>query len=74
MLATAAKKLGAPRIAKRLEDADLIMGVDEALRKSVLNTAKRFGKARFAQLAAESIPAKAGVPAYVRQAVDWLME
>lgn len=74
MLEKAARALGAPRIATRLGNADLF-GVDEALKKSVLNTAKRFGKARFAQLAAEHIPeAGAGLPPYVRQAVEWLLE
>lgn len=74
MLAKAARRLGAPRIATRLEIAELV-GVDEALKKSVLNTAKRFGKARFAQLAAEHIPeAGAGLPPYVRLAVEWLLE
>lgn len=74
MLEKAARAVGAPRIAARLGNADLF-GVDEALKKSVLNTAKRFGKARFAQLAAEHIPeAGAGLPPYVRQAVEWLLE
>ena len=49
--------------------------MDEALKKSVLNTAKRFGKARFAQLAADHIPeVGAGLPPYVRQAMEWLLE
>ncbi|MFW8643162.1 hypothetical protein [Rhizobium leguminosarum] len=54
--------------------ADLFSSVDEGLKKSVLNTAKRFGKARFAQLAAENIPEKAAIPDYIRNAVDWLLE
>lgn len=72
MLSKAAAAIGAPRIARRLEIAELV-GIDEALRKSVLNTAKRFGKARFAQLAAENIPAQATLPRYVKDAVDWLL-
>lgn len=72
MLEKAAKKIGAPRIASKLAMADLL-GIDEALKKSVLNTAKRFGKARFAQLAAENLPKKAAVPQYVHDAVDWLL-
>jgi len=48
MLEKAARMLGAPRIADKLAIADIV-GVDETLGKSVLNTAKRFGKARFAQ-------------------------
>ncbi|MDW9364878.1 AAA family ATPase [Sinorhizobium meliloti] len=74
MLHKAAARIGAPRIASKLEIADLVGSVDDGLKKSVLNTAKRFGKARFAQLAAENIPENAAVPAYVRNAVDWLLE
>lgn len=72
MLEKAARKIGAPRVAGKLEMADLL-GIDEALKESVLNTAKRFGKARFAQLAAENVPAKGEVPDYVRKAVEWLL-
>ncbi|MDK1390019.1 AAA family ATPase [Sinorhizobium sp. 8-89] len=74
MLHKAAVRIGARRIASKLEIADLVGSVDDGLKKSVLNTAKRFGKARFAQLAAENIPGNAAVPAYVRNAVDWLLE
>lgn len=74
MLHKAAARIGAPRIAKKLEMADLFGLVDDGLKKSVLNTAKRFGKARFAQLAAENVSENAAVPAYVRSAVDWLLE
>lgn len=73
MLSKAAKAIGAPRISKRLSDAD-INGIDESLKKSVLNTAKRFGKARFAQLAAENIPPKAALPKYISDAVTWLLK
>ncbi|MGR9466334.1 ATP-dependent nuclease [Rhizobium leguminosarum] len=73
MLQKASARIGAPRISKKLEKADLLGLVDDALKKSVLNTAKRFGKARFAQLAAENIPENAAVPDYVRNAVDWLL-
>jgi putative ATP-dependent endonuclease of the OLD family len=74
MLQKAASAIGAPRIANKLELADELFGIDEDLKKSVLNTAKRFGKARFAQLAAENIPDNAAVPNYVRDAVNWLLE
>lgn len=73
MLAEAAKAIGAPRIAHRLRNAELL-GIDEALKTSVLNTAKRFGKARFAQLAARNIPEKAAVPKYVECAIAWLLK
>ncbi|XAZ26211.1 AAA family ATPase (plasmid) [Sinorhizobium sp. B11] len=74
MLQKVAKRLGAPRIAGKLDIAHMLSWVDDDLRKSVLNTAKRFGKARFAQLAAENIPEDAAVPDYVRNAIDWLLE
>jgi len=74
MLQKAAARIGGPRISKKLEMADLFGLVDDGLKKSVLNTAKRFGKARFAQLAAENISEKAAIPDYVRNAVDWLLE
>lgn len=72
MLEKAARAIGAPRIANKLQFAELL-GIDEKLKKGVLNTAKRFGKARFAQLAAENLQAKAAVPDYVRRAVEWLL-
>jgi putative ATP-dependent endonuclease of OLD family len=74
MLQKAAARIGAPRISKKLAMADLLGLVDDGLKKSVLNTAKRFGKARFAQLAAENISETAAIPDYVRDAVEWLLE
>ncbi|TVZ66173.1 ATP-dependent nuclease [Rhizobium mongolense] len=72
MLADAAGKVGAPIVSKKLRNATT--GATEALAKSVLNTAKRFGKARFAQAAAENVPKNAVVPDYVEAAVKWLLE
>lgn len=74
MLAKACKELGAPIIASKLEVADLLGGdPDSALSKSVLNTAKRFGKARFAQMAAKYADGARTLPEYIAEAVDWLM-
>jgi putative ATP-dependent endonuclease of OLD family len=39
----------------------------------VLNTAKRFGKARFAQMAAKYADRADALPRYIAEAVDWLM-
>ena len=40
----------------------------------VLATAKRFGKARFAQIVARHADTATELPLYIRQAVDWLLE
>ena len=62
--------------AGRLDDDDL--GIDEKneilkpLRKTVLNTAKRFGKARFAQIAARHADKAEVIPKYLVDAAEWL--
>ncbi len=85
MFARAADDIGAPRIAAKLRhgieelaDEDLD---DEArtailnpLRASVLNTAKRFGKARFAQIAARHAAQATTIPKYLSDAAKWLLE
>jgi putative ATP-dependent endonuclease of OLD family len=42
------------------------------LSDKVLNTAKRFGKARFAQVLSKHINLAEEMPDYIRNAVDWL--
>lgn len=85
MLARAADDIGAPTVAKKLrkgaadlDDDDLEKkerdAILEPLRKIVLNTAKRFGKARFAQIAARHVDQATSVPRYLRDAVNWLTE
>jgi putative ATP-dependent endonuclease of OLD family len=85
MFAQAADDIGAPTVAKRLrngaaklEDDDLDDDEREEilqpLRKMVLNTAKRFGKARFAQIAARHIDQATSIPKYLGDAVRWLSE
>lgn len=84
MLLEAVKEFGAPVIEKKLMDgwASLALGglqahEEEALRielgQAVLNTAKRFGKARFAQVAARHVAKASSLPPYIQQAYDWLI-
>jgi len=44
------------------------------LREKVLNSAERCGKARFAQIASKYVYRATDVPAYIRLAVEWLVE
>lgn len=85
MLAQTADDIGAPTIAKRLrkgikELADNELDAGERrkilapLQESVLNTAKRFGKARFAQIAARYVDKATSIPKYLVDAAKWLIE
>ena len=75
MLAKTAGDLGAPKIKNALELHDVIGGpVDAVLKDKVLRTAKRFGKARFAQVAARHIADASVLPNYIREAIEWLRE
>ena len=69
------KELGAPRITDKL-DVAIMAGQppDDALKDSVLRTAKRFGKARMAQLAARHLTNGNELPNYIRAAVQWLLQ
>lgn len=83
MFARAADDIGAPKVAKKLrkgateldddsldeEQRDAILN---PLRKVVLNTAKRFGKARFAQIASRHADQATSIPKYLGDAVRWL--
>ncbi|MBE0576855.1 MAG: ATP-dependent endonuclease [Desulfuromonadales bacterium] len=85
MFAMAAEEIGAPRIAQRLragiealkdptlngEDRKAIL---TPLRAAVLNTSIRFGKARFAQIAARHVEHAGGIPKYLRESIEWLLE
>ena len=42
-------------------------------RDSVLRTAKRFGKARFAQVTSKHVGSATSIPDYIRRALEWLM-
>jgi putative ATP-dependent endonuclease of the OLD family len=83
MFARAADDVGAPRIASHLRrgasdlaDSTLDEGKRETilapLRTMVLNTAKRFGKARFAQIATRHVDQAKAVPKYLVDAAKWL--
>jgi putative ATP-dependent endonuclease of OLD family len=85
MLAHAADDIGAPKLAKQLRKAAKELaknGVDDGkrdeilkpLRDSVLKTAKRFGKARFAQVVARHVDRAISVPKYLSEAAKWLTE
>jgi putative ATP-dependent endonuclease of OLD family len=85
MLISAVRELGTPRILAQMEDglAKLVAGgmttsEETALRidlgQITLSTAKRFGKARFAQIAARYAHCATDLPPYIAQAYEWLNE
>jgi putative ATP-dependent endonuclease of OLD family len=73
MLEAVARALGAPRIARKLSEAG-VLGTDDDLKYAVLQTAKRFGKGRFAQVAARHVGQATELPGYIGDAVDWLRD
>jgi putative ATP-dependent endonuclease of OLD family len=84
MFARAADDIGAPTVAKRLREGAKSLAenqLDEKgrnkilapLRKMVLNTAKRFGKARFAQVTARYADQAEVIPQYLADAAKWLI-
>ncbi len=78
------EELGAPKIAKKLRAWKKQIDTEEDPEKKyeilieaggkILNTAKRFGKARFAQIASRKISDSAELPEYISAAVKWLVE
>ena len=83
MLALASDDIGAPTIANQLREGAQTLaenGIEESkrkeigtnLRKKVLNTANRFGKARFAQIAARHASQATSIPKYLSDAINWL--
>jgi putative ATP-dependent endonuclease of OLD family len=83
MLIETVNALGAPQIHQTLTNGlqqllsgDLTGGEEIELRVAlagaVLNTAKRFGKARFAQVAARYAGTVMELPAYIQDAYEWL--
>ena len=85
MLAVASAEIGARSVARELRlahsdlaDKDSLTEEDRALlnelRGKVLATAKRFGKARFAQVASKHVSLARSLPKYIRDAVEWLTE
>jgi len=85
MLANAAHECGAPRTSEKLQEgyrtisendleSDERQQIIDDLSATVLNTAKRFGKARFAQIAAKHVNLAEELPQYIKEAIDWLTE
>lgn len=75
MLAAAAGDLGAPRVKSELEIQGVLGGpVPDALKDKVLRTAKRYGMARFAQVAARHVNQAGALPTYITDAITWLRE
>jgi len=79
------RALGAPQITAQLEaglvnllDSELIhqdkIEIRIELGQAVLRSAKRFGKARFAQVAARYAHRCTALPEYIDSAVNWLLE
>ncbi len=85
MLIEAVRALGAPQILAQMENGlaalkhgEMDLDEETALRvelgRITLNTAKRFGKARFAQIAARYAHLAADLPVYIEHAYEWLTE
>ena len=85
MLIETVRALNAPQILAQMENGLATLargGLDLAeetallveLGRITLNTAKRFGKARFAQIAARYANLAADLPPYIKQAYEWLTE
>jgi putative ATP-dependent endonuclease of OLD family len=83
MLACSAEEIGAPNVAKRLRKGMVTLAsgklddskcaeLRKSLRDVVLNTAKRFGKARFAQIASKHVDKATNLPKYLADALNWL--
>lgn len=83
MLIQTTRSLGAPQVTARLEaglqqlnNGGRTPGQQAALLvelgTSVLNTAKRYGKARFAQVASRHAGLCTGIPQYIQDSLDWL--
>ncbi len=81
-LSAAAKECGATNVAKKLDNGYMKLKdqrLDENkkalmndLRNIVLATAKRVGKARFAQVVSKHMDSAEAIPKYIREAIEWL--
>lgn len=76
MFAETCTHLGAPRLAAKLlkaaADPSLTVDRKASCARSVLASAKRFGKARFAQVASQYVTQAQDVPPYIREGLAWL--
>lgn len=83
MLYQTCVELKAPIIAARIKRAQVALKKASSpkertaammdLDTAVLNTAKRFGKARFAQVASKHVSLATDIPVYIKKAVQWLL-
>jgi putative ATP-dependent endonuclease of the OLD family len=78
MFSKAAGRLGAPGVAAALNAAFAKQNLTDAegneMAEKVLRTARRIGKARFAQVASEYVTAAGEVPGYISEGVHWLRQ
>jgi putative ATP-dependent endonuclease of OLD family len=77
MMEAATREIGALRSANTLQrlGEEIARGQHPNLnsaRDSVLRTAKKFGKARFAQVVSKHVSSANAIPEYVRSALNWL--
>jgi putative ATP-dependent endonuclease of OLD family len=78
VFANAVKELGANTISEQLHDfynrrAELTDDEKNQARDKVLNTANRFGKARFAQIASKYAAHAEVLPSYIKNAIEWII-
>ena len=78
MLGAAAREVGAHRVASAIQRTaqEVAAGQDPDLnpiRDRVLRTAKKVGKARFAQVVSKHVASAESVPEYITKALTWLM-
>jgi putative ATP-dependent endonuclease of OLD family len=73
---TVAKKIreGLTKIEKQMLSDDQEQAILNPLRDSILSTTKRFGKARFSQIAARHIDQARTMPKYIYDAAMWLSD
>ena len=82
-LSSAAKECGATNVAKKLEAGYKKIKSEKLAEKekkeletdlgnTVLATAKRVGKARFAQVVSKHMDSAEAIPKYIRDAIEWL--
>ncbi len=78
MFSLAAKEIGAPKVSKMLLEMSKKHKLDDAEQKTardkVLNTAIKFGKARFAQIASKYIAEAQAVPKYINDGIEWIIK
>ncbi len=75
-------EFGANRVVSKIDEAIESIQEDaedqaekmEIAREKVLNSAKRFGKARFAQVSSKYLEYATDVPTYIKDAIEWLIE